>query len=219
MRAMIVVPRTGAGTNNDPYRCPLTCSWSDRTGQPVEDIITGKMAYTVEVNCDSATLTSLKAQYPVIWQAEDEGEPTADLASLKTALGNVYSADVVDYVTNGKTDPQEIAELLKECQKRPPWKTGINVALNDVYAHGNNLYRCCQAHKTQADWTPDKTPALWVRFHEVEEGPQPWVQPTGAHDAYNKGDRVLYNGKVYESLIDANVWSPSAYPQGWKEIK
>lgn len=45
-----------------------------------------------------------------------------------------------------------------------------------------------------------------------------FVQPTGAHDAYAKGDKVKYNGKVYESLIDNNVYSPDAYPAGWKEI-
>lgn len=45
-----------------------------------------------------------------------------------------------------------------------------------------------------------------------------WVQPTGAHDAYNTGDRVTYNGKVYESTRDGNVWSPDGYPAGWTEI-
>ena len=45
-----------------------------------------------------------------------------------------------------------------------------------------------------------------------------FVQPTGAHDAYAKGDKVRFNGKVYESLIDNNAHSPSAYPAGWKEI-
>jgi hypothetical protein len=45
-----------------------------------------------------------------------------------------------------------------------------------------------------------------------------FVQPTGAHDAYKKGDRVTYNGKVYESLIDANVYSPDTYPAGWREV-
>lgn len=45
-----------------------------------------------------------------------------------------------------------------------------------------------------------------------------FVQPTGAHDAYKKGDKVSFNGKIYESLIDTNVHSPSAYPLGWREI-
>ena len=43
-----------------------------------------------------------------------------------------------------------------------------------------------------------------------------FVQPTGAHDAYNVGDRVKYNGHVYESTIANNAYSPDAYPQGWK---
>ena len=51
-----------------------------------------------------------------------------------------------------------------------------------------------------------------------ETGYDEWKQPTGAHDAYNKGDRVVYNGKVYESLIDGNTWSPDTYPAGWKEV-
>ena len=54
----------------------------------------------------------------------------------------------------------------------------------------------------------------------VEDGGTPavWVHPTGAHDAYKTGDRVTFEGKTYESLIDANTWSPTAYPQGWKQI-
>lgn len=43
-----------------------------------------------------------------------------------------------------------------------------------------------------------------------------FVQPTGAHDAYNVGDKVKYNGHVYESTMAGNTYSPDAYPQGWK---
>lgn len=45
-----------------------------------------------------------------------------------------------------------------------------------------------------------------------------WVQPLGGHDTYKTGDRVMYQGKVYESTIDGNVWAPDVYPAGWKEI-
>lgn len=56
---------------------------------------------------------------------------------------------------------------------------------------------------------------------EPEPGTEPttypdWVQPSGAHDAYHTGDIVNYNGTLYISLIDGNVWSPDAYPQGWQ---
>ena len=97
----------------------------------------------------------------------------------------------------------------------PVWEIGAAYAVNDRRRYGANLYKCVQAHTSQADWTPDAVPALWVKV-SVEEWPE-WVQPTGAHDAYNTGDKVTYNGKRYISLIDANVYSPDAYPAGWEE--
>lgn len=62
---------------------------------------------------------------------------------------------------------------------------------------------------------PEPTPKPEPEPEEPETYPE-FVQPTGAHDAYQIGDRVLYNGKVYESTIANNVYSPDAYPQGWK---
>lgn len=53
---------------------------------------------------------------------------------------------------------------------------------------------------------------------DTENTVKEFVQPTGAHDAYMTGDTVLYNGKVYTSVIDGNVWSPDVYPQGWSEV-
>lgn len=97
----------------------------------------------------------------------------------------------------------------------PTWEIGAAYATNDRRRYGANLYKCVQAHTSQADWTPDAVPALWVKV-SVEEWPE-WVQPTGAHDAYNTGDKVTYNGKRYVSLIDANVYSPDDYPAAWEE--
>ena len=53
---------------------------------------------------------------------------------------------------------------------------------------------------------------------EPEEWPE-WVQPTGAHDAYNTGDKVTFNGRHYTSKIDGNTWSPEAYPDGWEAVE
>lgn len=96
----------------------------------------------------------------------------------------------------------------------PMWAIGRAYAVDDRVQYGGILYKCVQAHTSQADWTPDATPALWVAV-SIEEYPE-WVQPTGAHDAYNIGDIVSYNGTLYISLIDANVWSPEGYPAGWE---
>lgn len=93
----------------------------------------------------------------------------------------------------------------------PHWTEGLSVAVNDRYQRNGVLYKCVQAHTTQVDWAPDLTPALWVVV-SLEEFPE-WVQPTGAHDAYNKGDKVTHNGVKYVSDVDANVWEPGVH--GW----
>ena len=54
---------------------------------------------------------------------------------------------------------------------------------------------------------------------EVPEDIPEYVQPTGAHDAYNTGDRVRFKDKVYECMMDHCVWNPEVYPAGWNEIE
>lgn len=103
----------------------------------------------------------------------------------------------------------------------PVWEVGKAYAVEDIISYGTNsvgdpqLYKVVQAHTSQADWTPDATPALYDAFGLDESGYPIWSQPTGAHDAYNTGDIVDYNGTLYQSTIDGNVWSPEEYPDGW----
>ena len=96
----------------------------------------------------------------------------------------------------------------------PMWAIGRAYAAGDRVQHGGILYKCVQAHTSQADWTPDATQALWVVV-SIEEFPE-WVQPTGAHDAYNIGDKVSYNEQRYICTTDANVYAPGVY--GWDLI-
>ena len=106
-------------------------------------------------------------------------------------------------------------DALQAVELFPQWATGHAYAVDERLQYKNVLYRVVQAHTSQADWTPDITQALFVVI-SLDEWPE-FVQPTGAHDAYNKGDKVMFEGKHYISLIDANVYSPTAYPAGWKE--
>ena len=43
-------------------------------------------------------------------------------------------------------------------------------------------------------------------------------KPVHINSGYRTGDRVIYNGHIYESTINNNVWSPDTYPQGWTEL-
>ena len=108
-------------------------------------------------------------------------------------------------------------DALQAVELFPQWVTGRAYAVDERLQYKNVLYRVVQAHTSQADWTPDITPALFVVV-SLDEWPE-FVQPTGAHDAYKKGDKVTFEGNHYISLIDGNVYSPAAYPAGWKEIE
>ena len=111
-------------------------------------------------------------------------------------------------------------EALEVPELFPNWEVGKAYAVGDRMRYGEQLYKCVQAHTSQADWTPDITPALYTPVAEPGEIPV-WVQPTGVQDSYMTGDKVHYPTKedpVYESLIDYNVYSPEAYPQGWAEV-
>ena len=97
------------------------------------------------------------------------------------------------------------------------WRAGINAEKDKIYRYGENIYKCIQPHTTQEDWTPDKVPALFVKI-SLEEYPQ-WVQPTGAHDAYNKGAKVSDEGKRWISNKDVNVYKPGLVPGDWSEVE
>ena len=80
------------------------------------------------------------------------------------------------------------------------------------------LYKCLQAHTSQAGWTPTAAPSLWAKVLIPNPNVIPeWEQPDSTNP-YMLGDQVLFNGIVYESTINNNIWSPSAYPAGWKQV-
>lgn len=102
------------------------------------------------------------------------------------------------------------------------WQANKAYTQGEYFTYGTNsvgdpqLYKVVQAHTSQADWTPNITPSLYTALGLNETGYPLWAQPTGAHDAYNTGDIVDYNGTLYISLIDGNIYLPDTYPQGWE---
>lgn len=106
----------------------------------------------------------------------------------------------------------------------PQYQVGKAYKVGELFTFGVNtvgdpqLYRVAQEHTSAEEWLPSATPALYTAIGLTAEGYPVWSQPTGAHDAYNIGDIVEYNGALYESLINGNVYSPEAYPAGWKAV-
>lgn len=113
------------------------------------------------------------------------------------------------------------ADAIEAAELFPAWAVGVAYSVGERVQYDGKLYKVVQAHTSQADWTPPLVPALFTEVAKPGEIPV-WKQPTGAQDAYNKGDKVWYpdvNTTVYESVIDSNVWSPNDYPQGWKVVE
>lgn len=109
-------------------------------------------------------------------------------------------------------------DALEAVQLFAHWIEDGTYAVDDKCTYNGILYRCLQAHTAQPQWTPPAAPSLWAKVLIPDENVIPdWEQPDSTN-AYKKGDKVMFNGKVYESLIDNNVWSPATYPGGWQEV-
>lgn len=126
-----------------------------------------------------------------------------------TETGGIMFVTMAEAGTIDDVTAAEHAELFS------PWAYPVNYTKGKIMRHNGALYRCLQDHTSQADWTPDAAPSLWVGISDpAEEWPE-WSQPVGAHDAYNAGDKVSYDGKHWISNTDGNVWQPGQY--GWTE--
>lgn len=107
----------------------------------------------------------------------------------------------------------------------PKYEIGKSYVIGEYFVDGVNnvgdpqLYKVVQNHTSQADWKPSETPSLYEPIGLNDSGYPIWSKPSGAHDAYNIGDVVDYNGVLYKSLIDGNVYSPDEYPTGWEIVK
>lgn len=123
----------------------------------------------------------------------------------------------LDPDTNAQ-DMMEVASVF------PKYEIGKAYKIKEVFAYGENgvgdpqLYQVLQEHTSSEEWAPNTATSLYKAIGVTEEGYPEWVQPLGATDAYNAGDIVSYNGLLYKSTIDNNVWSPDAYPAGWEII-
>lgn len=116
-----------------------------------------------------------------------------------------------------RVDELALEELESIIHLYPNYEVGIAYKKGDIFKYEGKLYKVIQAHTSQEDWLPNELPALYLNLMPDNVIPE-WKQPTMAENAYNIGDKVIFEGKVYESIIDNNTWSPTDYPQGWKII-
>lgn len=119
----------------------------------------------------------------------------------------------------GEDVAMEISTIYDEWRPNTLYKAGKYIVYGTNSVGDPQLYKVIQEHTSQDGWKPSEEESLYEPIGLTAEGFPIWSQPSGAHDAYNKGDIVEYNGQLYISLIDGNIWSPDAYPAGWEIYK
>ena len=146
---------------------------------------------------------------------KEKEDPTVETpipmrASMINAMVQVAQISAMSF-----TDEQalEVKDIYPEYQVDHAYKQG------EFFTHEGELYKVNQDHTSASQWEPGSvgTESLYTHLTLNEDGYPIWKQPTGAHDAYNKGDIVEYNGELYKSLIDGNAYSPDTYPAGWEK--
>lgn len=190
--------------------------WIDVTGQDCE---VGYIAKFVEgggvvfAAPETAEPTETEKQAARIKAALETKAKTAMMMSL---AGSDLSEAKTEYQAVLASASDEVALLMPEVY--PVWSgSGVQYKTGDRVTYYGILFKVLQAHTSQDDWTPIDAPSLFVKVLTSDNEILDWEQPS-ADNAYMKGDKVRYNGKVYESLIDNNVWRPDEYPAGWKEV-
>lgn len=107
-------------------------------------------------------------------------------------------------------------DAIEAVQLFPNWNENAAYLEGDKVNYEGTLYKCLQAHSAQPTWDPISAASLWAKVLIPDENVIPeWEQPSSTN-AYMQGDKVIFEGQVYESTINNNVWAPNVY--GWQLI-
>ena len=165
-------------------------------------------------DCELSSKADCSEALRAAWrEANPDGETRIE--ELASSLASVQSASAVAFVALCEVGTLDTVTASEHAELFAEWAYPVAYTVGQLRRYNGTLYKCVQAHTSQADWTPDTAASLWsVAADPAEEWPA-WSQPVGAHDAYAKGDKVSHNGKHWTSSVDSNVWEPGVY--GWTE--
>lgn len=139
-----------------------------------------------------------------------------ELTTQKEAIEKSRDVSEIAFVTMAEAGTIDETTATEHMDVFEEWVYPKAYAVGKIVRYSENLYKCIQAHTSQADWTPDITPALWNKIGDPTVEYPEWSQPLGAHDAYAQGAKVSHNGKKWVSDVANNVWEPGVY--GWTEV-
>lgn len=139
-------------------------------------------------------------------------------AAAKERTSHLTESEVSRLLIKQQINTLEVDDqtALRMTEFYPEWSAGVAYTAEYKVQRSGKLWRCLQAHTSQDGWEPESAPSLWAKVLIPDETVIPeWVQPDSTNP-YMRGDKVMHNGKLYESEVDNNVWEPGVY--GWVEI-
>lgn len=186
------------------------------TTSEVEELRTSLNAVTATLSDEAA------AEYPILFKEWKSGVNYAvnDRLRYRQGLYKVLTAHTSQDTWTPDAAPSLFAILLNpDPTIIYDW---IQPDSTNGYATGARVRHNGEIWTSTANnnvWEPGTVNAPWISDSEAQQEPTiaEWTQPDSTNP-YMTGDRVLYNGDIYESLIDNNTWSPEAYPAGWQLI-
>lgn len=101
----------------------------------------------------------------------------------------------------------------------PEWQVGKAYKAGEYLQYDGKLYKVLQDHTSQADWTPQTAVSLYLDVADPSEPYPAYRAPSGAHDAYMKGQGVTFEGKRYTCLADGTVHDPAQLPSAWEVVE
>lgn len=210
--------------------------------KPFKKVITYTEKITTYDNTDESYLNKESMISADIAFGEEE------LKRLDTIkhIGSMSVKAVYDYVFNNEINDDNLVELKVEVKAEETrqkltklirwdeltteemldliddfkdYEVAAYYVAGDIFNYNNQLYKVLQSHRSQEDWKPETSYALYMPIAPPEVISE-WVQPFGGSGTYEPGTKVIFEGKVYENILQGklNVWSPTGYPEGWKLI-
>ena len=159
-----------------------------------------------------------------------EFNPSKALEELNTKLEEQERS--IKHLSKALILAKDLTEEQKEtiASQYDEYVVGKYYEPTNKFTYKGKVYEVIQPHPSQADYIPGdpSTASLYKEYLNLSiidsEGNEVEViadfkQPTGAHDAYQKGNKVRFEGKIYESNRDNNAYSPNDYPDGWDLIE
>lgn len=160
---------------------------------------------------DVSSIASASMQSTEFWRANNMFTEKAK-ENLKAMLWQAK----ISAVDNTDAQAMRVPSLYADWEAL---ESGTHLTKGQRVNYKGVLYNVLTDHDKQAQWTPEAAPSLFAKVLIPDSVVIPdWEQPLSTN-GYKKGDKVKHNSKVWESLVDNNVWEPGAVGTDsvWKE--